>query len=265
MLDEKTIETLKALGLTQLQAKLYLSLTKMGSATIKAAATTADIARQDVYRLMDSLLKLGLAEKIVQNPTMYKATPLKEGVDLLFGNKKKEYLSLHKDTLEIVKKLSTTDNFLTYQKQEETFVITNSKKLVLKRLKEQDKSTQERLDAIAEWKRMRNKFYDCFEDYCELLNRGVRIRIITEKHGEEPALIEKMKILQSNPLFEIRYLSTPAPGNMVIYDEKAVQLCISPYEDNFQDLGSKNPHFMKIITIFFEETWKKAETVNQVK
>lgn len=265
MLDDKTIETLKTLGLTHLQAKLYFSLAKTGPTTIKLVAATADIARQDVYRLMDSLLKLGLAEKILQTPTMYKATPLKEGVALLFANKKKEYISLHKNTQEMVKKLSTDDSFRKCPKQEETFVITSSKKLVFKRLKEQDKNTQEKLDAIAEWKRMRIKIYDCFEDYCELLNRGVRIRIITEKHGEDRALTEKMKILQSHPLFEMRYLSTSSPGNMVIFDEKAVQICISPYDDNFQDLGSKNPYFLKLVNTFFAEIWKKADKIDAME
>ncbi len=263
MLDNKTIETLKSLGLTQLQAKLYVSLAKMGTVTIKSVAVASDIARQDVYRLIESLLKLGLAEKILNNPTMYKATPLKEGVNLLLDNKKKEYIKLHKNTAEMVKKLNAIDFNLSRQKEEETFVITTSKTLVFKRFKEQDTLTKKTIDAIGEWKVTRTRFYDCFEDYLDLLKRGVRIRTITEKHEEEHVLTEKMKFLQSNPLFEIKYLSTPAPVNMAIYDKKAVQLCVSPSEDNYQDLGSKNPQLMKIINAFFEELWEKAETKNK--
>lgn len=263
MLDEKTIDTLKSLGLSQLQAKLYYTLAKMGPATIKSVATSANIARQDVYRLMDVLLKMGLAEKILLNPTMYKATPLKDGFKLLFANKKREYINLHKETSEIVKKLSASGGYLSPEKEEEPFVITASKRLLYKRFKEQDSLTQETIDSLGEWKIIRTRFYDFFEDYCNLLKRGVRIRTITERHKEEHALAEKMKILQSNPLFEIRYLSTPAPVNLVIYDGKAVQLCLSSSEDNFQDLASKNPLFMRIMNTFFEELWEKAEPVDR--
>lgn len=62
------------LGLTSLQAKIYLALAQTGNATIRNIAKNSKIARQDVYRIMPSLQKLGLAEQIVVSPTMYKST-----------------------------------------------------------------------------------------------------------------------------------------------------------------------------------------------
>jgi DNA polymerase III alpha subunit len=53
------------LGLTLLQAKIYLALSKTGKATIKTISKASNSARQDIYRIMPTLQKLGLAEKII--------------------------------------------------------------------------------------------------------------------------------------------------------------------------------------------------------
>ena len=80
MLQEDCINSLMELGLTLVQAKIYLTLTKLDNATIKAISKNSNLARQDIYRIIPSLQKLGLVEKIIDKPTKYKATPIKIGV-----------------------------------------------------------------------------------------------------------------------------------------------------------------------------------------
>jgi len=87
MVDNEHVQILTDLGLTLLQAKTYLALSQLGKATVKTISKTANVARQDVYRVMLALEKLGLAEKIVAKPTMYKATPIKEGIYFCFKRK----------------------------------------------------------------------------------------------------------------------------------------------------------------------------------
>ncbi|MEX2723761.1 MAG: helix-turn-helix domain-containing protein [Candidatus Freyarchaeota archaeon] len=61
--DYEYIQTLTDLGLTFLQAKTYLNLAKLGKANVQTIAKASNVARQDIYRIMPSLQKLGLAEK----------------------------------------------------------------------------------------------------------------------------------------------------------------------------------------------------------
>ena len=63
MIKDECAKILMDLGLTLLQAKAYLALSQLGKATVKTISKTANVARQDVYRVMLALEKLGLAEK----------------------------------------------------------------------------------------------------------------------------------------------------------------------------------------------------------
>jgi sugar-specific transcriptional regulator TrmB len=59
------IQTLTDLGLSLLQAKTYLNLAKLGKANVQTIAKASNVARQDIYRVMPKLQKLGLAEKFI--------------------------------------------------------------------------------------------------------------------------------------------------------------------------------------------------------
>jgi DNA-binding IclR family transcriptional regulator len=54
-----------------LKSKVYLTLATLGKADVKTIAKASNIARQEIYRIMPTLQKLGLTEKIITNPTMY--------------------------------------------------------------------------------------------------------------------------------------------------------------------------------------------------
>lgn len=129
MIEDERIQVLMDLGLTLLQAKTYLALSQTGKATIKTISKTAHVARQDTYRVMFTLEKLGLAEKIIATPTMYKATPIKEGYCLLLQNKTREYTELQKKTIAIIKKSHESNDKTTPQEEAQQFFLISSKKL----------------------------------------------------------------------------------------------------------------------------------------
>src|ERR1039458_8159881 len=88
--DDLHIQMLMNLGLTLLQAKVYLTLAELGKAEVKRISNASNVARPDVYRVISTLEQIGLAEKIITVPTMYKATPIKEGYYILLQNRSEE-------------------------------------------------------------------------------------------------------------------------------------------------------------------------------
>lgn len=85
------VKTLEKLGLTSLQARIYLTAVTLQSASVRRIAEKSEVARTDVYRIVPTLEKLGLLKKIISTPTMYEATALKDGCSLLLQRKKEEY------------------------------------------------------------------------------------------------------------------------------------------------------------------------------
>src|SRR5665647_2316714 len=73
-INREEIGVLESLGLSSIQAKAYLALTRLGRAKAGEIGKNAGVARQDVYRVLDKLQESGLIEKIVCSPTEYVPT-----------------------------------------------------------------------------------------------------------------------------------------------------------------------------------------------
>lgn len=262
MNENKCVQILMDLGLTSLQAKIYLTLSKLNRATIKTIAKASNIARQDIYRIMPALEKLGLAEKIVATPTMYKATPIKEGVYFLLQRKTQQYSELQKRTIELIENLKEINDETTLQEEEHHFILTSSEQLLWKRLQEGAEKAQISIDICANWEGFRYRLFKDFPNFKRALKRGVRIRVITEKHEPDKSSQKIIQALKANPLFEIRYLPPPVPIKTAIHDKKEVNLCLTTPNKigGLPSLWSNNPQFVKIITTYYEELWNKAQS-----
>lgn len=120
IVQDEHVQTLMGLGLKFLQAKTYLALAKLGKADVKTISKASNVARQDIYRIIPTLEKLGLAEKIIANPTMYKATPIKEGLSILLQNRKEEIADLQKKTTSLINNFHANNIKINLQGREHT-------------------------------------------------------------------------------------------------------------------------------------------------
>ncbi len=69
-------DLLMGLGLTPNQAKVYHTILKIGSATVIQIAKSSSVRREDVYKVLPALEKMGLAEKLLGKPALIRATPV---------------------------------------------------------------------------------------------------------------------------------------------------------------------------------------------
>lgn len=261
MVEDERVQILMDLGLTLLQAKIYLALSQTGKATIATVSKTAHVARQDTYRIMPTLEKLGLAEKIIAAPMMYNAIPIKEGYYLLLQNKTREQFELKKKTMDMIKKAHESNGKAIPKEEVQQFFLISSKELFEKKADLEDSRTQTILDIIGSWKGLSSWIFDHLQTYERALKRGVKIRIITEKHEDKKSMREISPTFKNNPLFEVRYITGPLPIKTAINDGKTANLGAGRPEDGelTPSLWSNNPQFVKVMTAYFEELWNKAD------
>jgi sugar-specific transcriptional regulator TrmB len=255
------VETLEKLGLTQLQAKIYLATVTLQRATSGKIATIANVARPDVYRILPSLEKIGLLRKVITSPVMYEATPIKEGCDILLERKKEEYTSAENDTLKLItefhqKPPAHEDNGIN-----EGFLLLTSKELLIDKIVASDSSVKMSIDIIGRWEAIRPVIYKNRDIYSKQVKRGVRIRVITNKPetSDQGSLILNKKL---GPLFEIRYLDEALPIKGAIYDCKSANMCVRKLRDQELTpcLWSTNPEFVKVMASYFENIWAKTKS-----
>jgi sugar-specific transcriptional regulator TrmB len=257
--DDEYIQRLMDLGLTFLQAKIYINLAKLEKTEIKKISKASNVARTDIYRIMPTIEKLGLAEKIIANPTMYKATPIKEGLSLLLQNKKTEYAKLEKKTSALLNDFPE-NNLQDLQEENLQFMITSEKKLLAKMHKKQIRSAQTSIEmVISSLKVFRVMLFDHLENLKRATKKGVKIRAVIQK-VEGESIPSKLKALTTNPFFELRCLSNPDLFGVIIFDRKEVTLCVcASRTDRVPSLWSNNPIIVKLAEVYFENMWNKAE------
>ncbi len=83
-------ETLRNIGLTNSEIKVYLALLKIGSATKKAIVKESQITSSKLYEITDKLINKGLVSYVKENKVMhFSASPPKQVIDYIERKKKK--------------------------------------------------------------------------------------------------------------------------------------------------------------------------------
>jgi sugar-specific transcriptional regulator TrmB len=252
--DREHIQTLTKLGLSLLQAKVYLSLVALGKSDAKTISKSSDIVREEIYRIMPALEKHGLVEKILGRPTIYKALPLKEGLSSLLQRRTEENVELQRKTKALVQNLQEIDLGNTFSDENFQFIITSEKTLFRKRFETCVNLAKTKIDIILTKHVFGEMVFHHLQSFENAKRKGVEIRVITngDKDGTIP---EEPQVLTNNHLFKVKYLPTHVPVTMAIFDDNELNMRIS--DDLVPNLWSDNPMIVKLAKNYFNEIWNK--------
>jgi sugar-specific transcriptional regulator TrmB len=257
VINKADIETLNRLGLTLSEAKVYLALTWVQKADVKEIARSLDTAKCEVYRVISSLEKVGLVEKILAIPSAYKTIPVEEATQILLHKKTEEYNDLQKKTMTLVANLYRTRKNEKLVDEENKNIIISEGKIVGKRLVNQLLSTQKSFETMSTWSVSARMLTRYSGDLKQLIKNKVKIRVLTDKvrRGERrPAFLDD---LQSD-YFEIRYHKNPIEIKMAIRDKSEVNVCLSAAYKKGPNAWSNNLIFAQLATNCFEYMWNEA-------
>lgn len=103
----KTIDYLKQLDLSDVEAKLYLTLLQTGPTSVRDLAQTIDIKRTTAYFYIDELVDKGLIMKLVRGSKKLVAANEPENLQSLIEEKISEAKKVQKELPDILKMLTT--------------------------------------------------------------------------------------------------------------------------------------------------------------
>lgn len=224
---------------------------RLGKAGVQRIAKVSNVARPEVYRVMPTLQKLGLAEKIINKTILYEATPIKEGLSILLQNKKEAYAELEKEASSFLNNFHDND-LKDFQVKIQEFKITSEYKLRLKMHRRLIQSAQTSIDVIAPW----NAIQDVLLDWPPI--KKLKIRLVTQKNGKTPP-VRKLQALAIKRGIEFKYLSKYALLGMHIFDGRQVTICLNE-KDGLPCLWSNNPNVVELAKAYFECSWNNQDT-----
>lgn len=254
--SDKALEVLMRLGLTELQAKTYLALVRLGKAEVGKIAKHSNIARQDIYRIIPKLEKLGLVEKIISTPILYKAVTFSEGTSILFRQRTNEYASL-KNSIKVLMAQPEENSNDSVEENSIEFVITSEKKRFIAKL-EKAYSEATHIDIMVPGNAINLMifyFYDCLS---YTLTRGAKVRVITQNMDIRPSAERKFCILKKHPNFEVKFVNSNFGFGIAICDNTEINIAISDKE--VPSLWTNNRQILRISQLMFEDEWNASSS-----
>jgi len=256
-----TVKKLGDFGFTSNQAKVYLSIVQSVSTYASRISESTQLHRQDIYKILPKLEKMGLITRTVAKPCMIEAIPPEKALLSLARERereKAEEISLLEANLEeLINVLGKQPEMRkTIEEKRRSILletdseIENLADLAFKKVRiEFDWVTN--LELIT---RLRPRFSNRFQT---LASRGVKIRIIVETLKNEDLVkrtLEEIRPYEGD--FEAKLIRKSKSLPYQIFDHKALWISAK------QLTGRGFPCVLwtngRNITEFYEESFKKA-------
>lgn len=250
---EEGVDVLVGLGLTDRQARVYLSLLKIGAARVRAIAEAAQFNRQEVYSLLASLHQLGLVQQSLTVPVNYTAIPIAVAIKILLKQKTTQLTLISQKAKELTKKLDSWSSFTSLASKHSFGEICGADRG--KKYQKALEETQHTLEVVTGWLRFKQL---CFKFETELeaaLKRDITIRVLTEKPANHqlPKWVEVALLKYSN--FNLKTIPTPPTAAVTIFDQSQAAIAFNSHA-GFNDgpiLWTTHPALIAVCQSFFDK------------
>jgi sugar-specific transcriptional regulator TrmB len=260
MFNDENTDLLIGLGLTLNQAKVYLTILKLEKATVAELSKFSKVRREDVYRILPSLEKMGLVERLLGAPTNIRATPISDALSFLVAEEKNKFDDRLKGMRNKVQKLSNKDWKQPLSGEESIYILIAEKKAILAKTSGLIRSSRKELTLIADKARIMPTLSQFSEECRQAIKKGAQIRLIFEGDKSDSLLKEKVKKLIDGTSVHIKFNAEPL-NHFIMSDDKEALITASKESGlgESPSLWTNNGNLMGLIRTAFESDWQKAE------
>ncbi len=262
LVPREYIQTLFELGLTQTEAKIYITLLCLKCASAKAAHEESKVARQEVYRILSDLEEKGLIEKVISKPAKFRPIPSKEVISLLFRRKKEHNLQLRNKAIKQFKNFEIDYVKAIYLDGDAKFILLSSYETnprgPINKIGKAIEKAQKSVGCVLSFPffiklRSLNEHI-----WIEAIKRKVEFKVLINGKPNTESGLDLNPILMNNYNFEIRWATIALPAVLVLVDERKTFFRMG-YEVDSPVLFSEAPSFVALIKDYFETKWRLPE------
>jgi len=258
-IDEDTVLLLD-LGLSLNQARVYLAILQLQKTTAGQIARFSKVHREDVYRILPTLEKMGLIEKLLGKPSKIRATPISDALTLLVTEEKRKFDERLSGMKRTVKKLSLKEWKQPLPEEESIYILIAEKKAILAKTSELIRNSRKEVALIANKERIILILSELSNEYKQAVKNGAQIRLIFEGGSTDILLKEKVQELIDGPSVQIKFHCKPL--NHFIMSDDTEALITGSKESGLGEspsLWTNNSNLIGVLRTSFESDWKKTE------
>ncbi len=270
--SDKLAKELMPFGLTGNEAKVYLALLQFKKASAHAIARLSGVPRQEVYRVLPRLEKLGMVEVIIDKPTKFLAI---DPGEVLFELIERQQEILTRQISELRSRKNTLERELQdvagksaglIPSEPVHFALISGHHLVNEKIQGMLENAENEVLWMAPRVEIRRAvIYDRDEVLRQCARRNVRIRIITEV--DEKNVKEVSKLSQ---FCDVRHASGVS-ALITIVDNKEIIIGSAVHtNENSAKIGlinklwTNDTSHINIMKDFFEKVWKDSIPANLI-
>ncbi len=267
--SEKNVEVLLDFGLTRNQAKVYIAIAKLRLAPVGQISKVSKVRREDVYRILPKLEKMGLVEKLLGKPTKIRATPVEEALSILIKHEedtsRKRVSALKAQTETFLKHFARAPRLEMEEKPH--FALLSKRENIMARMLAMVKNAEKEIDIVFSRSQIMQFLHAFTEELKRIVKKGGRVRIISELPEYEdslPRVIEE-HISPGNSI-DLRYTDLPS-SHYIIVDFKET-LISTTTEGNMAEhpcLWTNSDSLVGVFQGDFENLWHNSTSWKAVE
>ena len=198
---------------------------------------------------------------------MYKPIPLTNGVNILLNDMHKKRNETHKKAKHLLQRHKTKPTTQKTTPETNQFILVPGKNALILKEKNLLNNAQKTVSIITSKQRFSQKLYSLNEELKKAITKGTKIRILMEKTNtqQNQTLTNTLtKTTKDKTNFEIRYITTPSPVILCLFDNKDVLLITTANAGLPESpaLWSNNPSLTELAHNYFEILWITAIETN---
>jgi sugar-specific transcriptional regulator TrmB len=260
MSNDENTGLLLGLGLSLNQARVYLAILKLEKTTVGQVAKLSKVRREDVYRILPSLEKMGLIERLLGKPTEIRATLISDALTSLVSEEKKRSDERLTGMRSKVQKLSLKDWKQPPPGEESIYILIAEKNAILAKTSDLIRNSKKEVALIAD-KGQIIPVLAHFSDECkEAMKKGAQIRLLFEGDSPDILLKEKVKKLIGSISVQVKFYRKTL-NHFIMSDDKEALITTSKESGlgESPSLWANNSNLIGVLRTGFESDWEKAE------
>jgi len=259
MSDDENTDLLLGLGLSLNQARVYLALLKLEQSTVGQVAKFSKVRKEEVYRILPALEKMGLIERLLGKPTEIRATPISDALSFLVAEEKSKFDERLSGMRSTVQRLSLKD-WKQPLPEESIYILIAEKIAILAKTSELIKNSRKEVALIADKGRVLPVLSQFTDECKQAIKKGAQIRLIFEGDPPDASLHEKVKNLIDSDSVHVKF-HRETLNHFIMSDDKEALITTSKESGlgESPSLWTNNSNLIGVLRNSFESDWEKAE------
>jgi len=260
------IDLLMGLGLSPNQAKVYQTILQVGNATVFQIAKSSSVRREDVYKVLPALEKMGLAEKLLGKPIIIRATPVAGALTSLILDEKvksDERITSMKTKFQELSKAKWVQP-IAVGEDESLYALIPEGKAVIAKLTSLIASSKINVFCIDTQKEISHVTSLLFTEFKRAIDNRVDVKVIIEDFNPDES--QKKQVQQSINIksISIRFHNSPL-NRFSVFDIKEAMISTNrkSTSENTSALWTTDANLIGVLRGYFETAWSESEELKK--